>query len=131
MMIFEANGKKYKVEFGYRALVKDGLIDRLANFKDNKESMLTDTLNMIAELLLAGLQKNHAEFRYDTPDEKIEKLDEIYDLMDTIDVEGKIDVFDLNGKISEELMNTGFLSRMAKAANEPEKVTKAAKKGTK
>lgn len=131
MMIFEANGKKYKVEFGYRALVKDNLIDKLANFSDNKDTRMSDTLNMIAELLLAGLQKNHAEFRYDTPDEKIEKLDEIYDLMDTIDAEGKIDVFDLNGKISEELMHTGFLSRMMKTAEEPEKVTKAAKKGTK
>lgn len=128
MMNFEVNGKEYKVHFGYGSLVKDNLIDRIANYKDEDASKIAGTIGMIAELLLAGLQKYHKEFCYDTPKEKAEKLDMVYDLMDEIDAEGKTDVFELNGKITEELMKSGFLSRLMKTAEEEQPTTAKAKK---
>lgn len=118
MMTFEVNGTEYKVQFGYRSLVKDNLIDKIANYKEDDNTRITGTLGLIAELLLAGLQKYHHEFRYETPKEKAEKLDMVYDLMDDVDAEGNTDVFELNAKISEELMKSGFLSRLMKEAEE-------------
>lgn len=128
MIVIKVKDKEYEIEFGYRSLVKGGLIDKLAEFENEKS--ISKTLALIADLLLAGLIKHNAEFDYRTDDEKAEKLDKVYDLMDSLDAEDEgTDVFELYTAMSEELMKVGFLHKLTEGQKETEKPTaKKAKK---
>lgn len=72
MFSFNVKDKEYKVRFGYRALCGTDLIDRIAKTEKNSEgnANFQEMLKLVAELLLAGLQKKQPDFRYETEAEK-------------------------------------------------------------
>lgn len=118
MFSFDVNGKEYKVRFGYGALCETDLIDRIAKTEKNSkdDSNFQEMLKLVAELLLAGLQKKQPDFRYETEAEKKEALNKVYDLMDDYEDEST-DENPQNGyvlfeKLQKELFKNGFLSAL-------------------
>ena len=54
MITLKVNDKDYKLVFGYGALLKTDILDRIQN--SNKEG-LKGAISLLPELLLVGLQK--------------------------------------------------------------------------
>ena len=132
MFSFKVGDKEYKVRFGYRVLCKTNLIDRVVNITQQKdtEHAFQNMISTVAELLLAGLQKSHAdEFGYETEEEKTKMLDKVYEILDDYEDEGTEDNpqdgYIMLGKLQEELMENGFLSQITKRTAEAAKVTDA------
>lgn len=118
MITLKVNGKDYKLVFGYGALLKTDILDRIQN--SNKEG-LKGTISLLPELLLVGLQKRHKdEFGWETESEKEVALDKIYDLLDEYENESTDDNpqdgFTLLQQMNDELGKNGFLSRIMKMA---------------
>lgn len=121
MFLFEVGGKKYKVRFGYRVLSKTNLIDKVINITNQKDSehAFQNMISTVSELLLAGLQKSHSdEFGYESDNEKKEKMEKIYDLLDQYEDEGtkenQQNGYTMFENLQEELMRNGFLSQLSK-----------------
>lgn len=120
MFSFNVNGKEYKIRFGYSTLCGTDLIDRIAKTGKNSEgnANFQETLKLVAELLLAGLQKKQPDFRYETEAEKKEALNKVYDLMDDYEDENTEENpkngYILFDKLQKELFKNGFLSALQK-----------------
>ena len=87
MFEFRVNDKIYKIKYGYGVLYKTDLIDRVVNATINPQENLAESMRNIigltAELLLAGLQKRHAdEFGYETEEERDNMIKKVCDLID-------------------------------------------------
>lgn len=127
MITLKVNGKDYKLVFGYGALLKTDILDRIQN--SNKEG-LKGAISLLPELLLVGLQKRHKdEFGWETESEKEVALDKIYDLLDEYESESTDDNpqdgFMLLQQMNDELGKNGFLSRIMKMVEaENQNVTK-------
>lgn len=118
MITLKVNDKDYKLVFGYGALLKTDILDRIQN--SNKEG-LKGAISLLPELLLVGLQKRHKdEFGWETESEKEVALDKIYDLLDEYENESTEDNpqdgFMLLQQMNDELGKNGFLSRIMKIA---------------
>lgn len=118
MITLKVNNKEYKIVFGYGALLKTDILDRIQN--SNKEG-LKGAISLLPELLLVGLQKRHKdEFGWETESEKEVALDKIYDLLDEYESESTDDNpqdgFMLLQQMNDELGKNGFLSRIMKMA---------------
>lgn len=118
MITLKVNDKDYKLVFGYGALLKTDILDRIQN--SNKEG-LKEAISLLPELLLVGLQKRHKdEFGWETESEKEVALDKIYDLLDEYENESTDDNpqdgFTLLQQMNDELGKNGFLSRIMKIA---------------
>lgn len=116
MITLKVNNKEYKLVFGYGALLKTDILDRIQN--SNKEG-LKGAISLLPELLLVGLQKRHKdEFGWETESEKEVALDKIYDLLDEYENESTEDNpqdgFTLLQQMNDELGKNGFLSRIMK-----------------
>lgn len=116
MITLKVNNKDYKLVFGYGALLKTDILDRIQN--SNKEG-LKGAISLLPELLLVGLQKRHKdEFGWETESEKEVVLDKIYDLLDEYESESTDDNpqdgFMLLQQMNDELGKNGFLSRIMK-----------------
>lgn len=116
MITLKVNNKDYKLVFGYGALLKTDILDRIQN--SNKEG-LKGAISLLPELLLVGLQKRHKdEFGWETESEKEVALDKIYDLLDEYESESTDDNpqdgFMLLQEMNDELGKNGFLSRIMK-----------------
>lgn len=116
MITLKVNNKEYKLVFGYGALLKTDILDRIQN--SNKEG-LKGAISLLPELLLVGLQKIHKdEFGWETESEKEIALDKIYDLLDEYESESTDDNpqdgFMLLQQMNDELGKNGFLSRIMK-----------------
>ncbi len=144
MLKLKVKEKEYILKFGYRVLAKTTLLKDVVGiqtmFKDSKENeqnenddeeteKIVENLPMLIEvnsnLVLAGLQRYHEEFRvdYDNPESVKAGLEKVYDFMDDyMDEEDSIAVFDLFGMMIGELTDNGFLSKkspqMEQAATE-------------
>jgi len=131
MYIFKVNGKKYKIQFNYRALMTTDVIDKLVDVgdmsqKSNPAKMLKGVIGLTAEMLLAGLQTNHKdEFGYDSEEEKNERILDVLDLMDAFEEENtdedgncSVDAFTLFSKLQNELESVHFLSAMTKGTRQ-------------
>lgn len=118
MITLKVNDKDYKLVFGYGALLKTDILDRIQN--SNKEG-LKGAISLLPELLLVGLQKRHKdEFGWETESEKEVALDKVYDLLDEYESESTEDNpqdgFTLLQQMNDELGKNGFLSRIMKMA---------------
>ena len=118
MITLKVNNKEYKLVFGYGALLKTDILDRIQN--SNKEG-LKGAISLLPELLLVSLQKRHKdEFGWETESEKEVALDKIYDLLDEYENESTEDNpqdgFTLLQQMNDELGKNGFLSRIMKMA---------------
>ena len=118
MITLKVNNKDYKLVFGYGALLKTDILDRIQN--SNKEG-LKGAISLLPELLLVGLQKRHKdEFGWETESEKEVALDKVYDILDEYESESTEDNpqdgFTLLQQMNDELGKNGFLSRIMKMA---------------
>lgn len=117
---------KYHLKFGYKALAKSGVLEDVAkmeelfsngNEEENDLSMLKkmpEVFESIAKLVLAGLQKYNEEYRvdYDDPESVQSGMDKVYNFLDDYeDEENAMDIMELFTKLTEELLNGGFLSK--------------------
>lgn len=128
------NEKEYTIKFGYKATVKSGIIKKIAKSESIEDEFdaLENTLTMIPELLVVGLQVYHSdEFGYnlDTNEGFDEQVGKCYALLDEW-LENKDNNFlALYRAIESELLNDSFLSSLFQ--REEQKATKTAKATTK
>ena len=123
MFSFSANGKTYKVKFGYGVLTQSDILTQVSSM--GAISNPKDMIKMLPELLLVGLQKKHKdEFGYETEEEKKTAYEKVCDLLDDYEDESTEENpqngFILFEKASKELEKNGFLSGMVKAMEEKE-----------
>lgn len=121
MFSFSANGKTYKVKFGYGVLTQSDILTQVSSMGAINNPK--DMIKMLPELILVGLQKKHKdEFGYETEEEKKIAYDKVCDLLDDYEDESTEENphngFTLFEKASQELEKNGFLSGMVKAMKE-------------
>lgn len=121
MFSFSANGKTYKVKFGYGVLTQSDILTQVSSMGAINNPK--DMIKMLPELILVGLQKKHKdEFGYETEEEKKIAYDKVCDLLDDYEDESTEENphngFTLFEKTSQELEKNGFLSGMVKAMEE-------------
>lgn len=121
MFSFSANGKTYKVKFGYGVLTQSDILTQVSSMGAINNPK--DMIKMLPELILVGLQKKHKdEFGYETEEEKKIAYDKVCDLLDDYEddstEENPHNGFTLFEKASQELEKNGFLSGMVKAMEE-------------
>lgn len=121
MFSFSANGKTYKVKFGYGVLTQSDILTQVSSMGAINNPK--DMIKMLPELILVGLQKKHKdEFGYETEEEKKIAYDKVCDLLDDYEDESTEENphngFILFEKASQELEKNGFLSGMVKAMEE-------------
>jgi hypothetical protein len=118
----------YTIKYGYRTLCKTNALDRLQEVQEFSKGVSEQTaigklkkfLEVTADLFLVGAQKYHEEFRFETEDEREEKLDMVYDLLDQLaddddgaeNAEDKYGIMDLFADLTNELADRGFLSQI-------------------
>lgn len=78
--------------------------------------ILPDVVDVLAKAVLAGLQKNNAEYKcdYDLPSDVRTKMEAVYDLLDDYMEEESLPIMDLFSELFEELLNNGFYRRKRK-----------------
>ena len=121
MFSFSANGKTYKVKFGYGVLTQSDILTQVSSMGAINNPK--DMIKMLPELILAGLQRKHKdEFGYETEEEKKIAYYKVCDLLDDYEDESTEENphngFTLFEKASQELEKNGFLSGMVKAMEE-------------
>ena len=131
MKEIKIGNKKYKLQYGYAVVAKGGIVKKMLELQDmfdgssdlDMSEGIERMMATLDELLLAALQKNHAdEFGYSIRtgnghDQALEKVDELLDkYLDSEDA----DPMWLIGELSEELENNGFLRHMLRAVTETE-----------
>lgn len=137
MYELKVNGKKYQIKYANKVTVKSGIISKFVNSEANGAETVEDVISFVAEVLLIGLQKFHAdEFGYDldSDDEKSQRMDDIYDLLDDYLDDEEHDAGQLMRDLEDELMKNGFLAslfRQEKEAQEEKEAEQDQKKSTK
>ena len=121
MFSFSANGKTYKVKFGYGVLTQSDILTQVSSMGAINNPK--DMIKMLPELILVGLQKKHKdEFGYETEEEKKIAYDKVCDLLDDYEDESTEENphngFTLFEKANQELEKNGFLSEMVEAMEE-------------
>lgn len=112
--------KEYKIQFGYIATAKSGIISKLIKTEsaldgDHVEEGIGDFLLLIPELALVGLQKFHRDefgYNYDTGEGREEALEKAGDLVDSYFDSEDADIKKLMADLKGELMDNSFLSKM-------------------
>ena len=134
MFSFKVSDKEYRVRFGYKVLSETNIIDKVVNLGVQNEDQFSikSMISIVSELLLVGLQKYHSdEFGYDTESEKQESMKKVYELLDTYEDEGTEenpqDGFTMLENLQGELMENGFLLKMAQNATEKTETKKPQK----
>lgn len=133
MMKLNVGEKEYLVKFGYNSFCDTDLMDRTsdllkifqgAEVEDDKDvtgmGKIKELFSCVRDLLFFGFKKFNP----------VENVQEIGDILDDYHDEAtdgeKRGVLDLFTKLTEELMNEGFLGEMMGQMSEetPEKITK-------
>lgn len=131
--------KEYNIKFGFKAVAKGKLLKKLAEMETVTEGEDTidkigSVMELLPELLLAGMQANHSdEFScdFDNADDKAKCLDEMYDLLDSYFEGEDADFMVLFDELQKELLDNGFLAKMfreeVQKAEQTKKVVKKSK----
>ena len=132
MVVLKVGNKEYKLKYGYGVLSTSNILDRISNptGSDENSNPLKEMLKLLTELVLAGMQKCHAdEFGYETDSEKKECMNKIYDLLDQYEEESNDPDagFNLFNLLQEELEKNGFLFGVTKGLEEAMKKANATK----
>lgn len=115
-MVLKVKGKEYKVKFGYNSFCDTDLMDRTsdllkifqgAEVVDDKDvsgmGKIKELFTCVRDLLFVGFKKHNP----------VENVQEVGDILDDYHDEGteedKRGILDLFTKLTEELMNEGFL----------------------
>ena len=117
MTKIKIGSKEYKIYFGYKATVQNGIIKKLVSVSSIKDQMeaVEATLNILPELLLVGLQKFHAKefgFTYGDEADKAQKVDKVFNLLDSYFDTEESDIMALYNALQNELTENGFLSKL-------------------
>ena len=121
MKTIKIGEKEYKIQFGYIATAKSGIIRELVNIErmigDGESAIenLDKILMFIPEIMLVGLQKFHREefgYNYDTKEGKDEAFEKVSQLVDDYFDGEDADFKGLFNSLEEELLHNGFLSSM-------------------
>lgn len=137
MMTLKVKDREYRVKFGYNSFCDTDLMDRTGDlikiFSSETErgdkdvtgmGRLKDLFCCVRDLLFVGFQKFN-------PVETVQEIGEILDdYQDESTEENKRGIFDLFAKLTEELMNEGFLGDAMNAGGEeiPKKIPQDYKK---
>lgn len=133
MTTIKFGDRELKIKYGYEATIKSGIIRDLMNMDNISGDMesVEKLLLFLPEMLLVGLQKFHKEeFGYD-PENESQKdacLEKVYALLDDYFDGEEGDMNTLFSILQKELLENGFLSRMAKAKKQktPQAVSETA-----
>lgn len=125
MMTLKIKGKEYKIYFGYNSFCDTDLMDRTSDLLkifhgakavDDKDvvgmGLIKELFCCVRDLLLVGFQKYNP---VETPQEVGDLLDEYHDEATETDKRGILDLFT---KLTEELMNRGFLGDLLQTMEE-------------
>ena len=119
MFKLKVGKKDYTVRYGYRAVAKSGITKKAMNVQnmiddDNMGELIEEMLNIVAEMLLAGLQKTEKSFAVDYDDEADvkAKIEKVYDLLDDyLEEEDSLAVTEIFEKLMTELFEAGFFGK--------------------
>lgn len=131
MMVLNVKGKEYKVKFGYNSFCDTDLMDRTSDLlkifqgagtEDDKD---VTGMGKIKELFCCVRDLLYVGFRKENPVETVQEVGDILDdYHDEATEEDKRGILDLFTKLTEELMNEGFLGDLMEAMNEEESKVK-------
>lgn len=134
------NGNEYKIKYGYEATARCGVIEKVNKLEEvlnSAENMeiadLNKLLQILPELLLAGLQKFHKDefgYNYETEEGKSDALNKAYELVDDYFDADDADIIDLFNLLTEEMVQNGFLANLLQRGAEAERKPKAPAKKT-
>ena len=134
------NGNEYKIKYGYEATARCGVIEKVNKLEEvlnSAENMeiadLNKLLQILPELLLAGLQKFHKDefgYNYVTEEGKSDALNKVYELVDDYFDSDDADIIDLFNLLTEEMVQNGFLANLLQRGAEAEQKPKAPAKKT-
>ena len=123
MTTIKIGKKEFNIKYGYEATVKNGIIKKLVSLGEENGNMesIEKILLLLPELLLAGLQKYHADeygFDYKNADQKEKQMAKVYALLDEYFDGEDGDVEKLFGDLQNELLENGFLSKILRKESE-------------
>lgn len=118
-MILNVGKKKYTLKFGYKAVAKSGIIKKalsIENIVDNENygDMIEEMLTVVADMVLAGLQKTdpHFNVNYDDKDDVRGKTEMVYDLLDDyMAQEDALTMLEIFQELMSELFDAGFFGK--------------------
>lgn len=118
-MILNVGKKKYTVKFGYKAVAKSGIIKKalaIESIADNDDyaEMIETMLSVVADMVLAGLQKTETNFsvNYDDKDDVRGKTEKVFDLLDDyIAQEDALTIPELFQELMSEMFDAGFFGK--------------------
>lgn len=132
-MEIKLGGKDYTIKYAYTPVVKSGILKKLANMSNSEDSLdsIDTIMNILPELILVGLQKNHKSdfgYVYETNAGKEEKLSKVYGLLDDYFDSEDADFMVLFDSLQKELLENSFLSRMFREAQAEDQKAEAERK---
>lgn len=115
-MILNVGKKKYTIKFGYKAVAKSGIIKKALAIdgimeNDDYGEMIETMISVVADMVLAGLQKTEKEYsvNYDDKDDVRDKTEKVYDLLDDYMVqEDALSIPELFKELMGEMFEAGF-----------------------
>ena len=118
-MILNVGKKKYTIKFGYKAVAKSGIIKKalaIENIADNDDygEMIETMLSVVADMVLAGLQKTETSYSvdYDNKDDVRGKTEKVFDLLDDyIAQEDALTIPELFQELMSEMFDAGFFGK--------------------
>lgn len=135
MKTIKFGNRELNIKYGYKATLRGGLLKKIIQMSDIGADMesVERLLDFLPEMLLAGLQKFHAdEFSYDPDNEaqKAEKMNKVYDLLDDYFDSDCGDMQTLFATLQKEMLDNGFLSKVVnrktkKSKTEPTEIEEA------
>lgn len=133
MITIKINDKEYNLKYGHRVLVENSLLSKIfkaqsgtlngisdgEDFLDRFVGNFEKQAGLTVELLLAGLQRDYEEFRYD-PENEIDKKDKYNKAADLLDDYSDCggDIIALFEMINGELEKKGFMADVSRRVNE-------------
>ena len=127
MMVLKVNEKEYKVKFGYNSFCDTDLMERTEDLLKLFQSTGADDdkdvagLGKVKELFLCVRDLLFVGFKKFNPVETVQEVGDIIDdYHDEAPEEEKRGVMDIFTKLSEELMNAGFLGEILNDQTETE-----------
>lgn len=123
MTTIKIGKKEFNIKYGYEATVKNGIIKKLVSLGEENGNMesIEKILLLLPDLLLAGLQKYHADeygFDYKNANQKEKQMAKVYALLDEYFDGEDGDVEKLFGDLQNELLENGFLSKILRKESE-------------
>ena len=121
-MKLKIGNKEYKIKFGYLPTLKMGVISKIGKITSGMQADTLDfgqvekLLIFLPEFVLAGLQVNHKEFRFDynSEEEKTKKIEEASLLVEQYLEESDGDPNTLFEELQGSLLEDSFLKNLFK-----------------